>query len=105
MVKAEAEAEALNLIAGALEQRDNLLTYRYIDKLSPNISAMLLPNNAPLILPMPELGEPGESPAALPAVQPPQLPPVAEPDAQDHFAVHQRAVREAALKTGSQQAE
>ncbi|MEZ5593353.1 MAG: hypothetical protein R3F53_22635 [Gammaproteobacteria bacterium] len=26
------------------------MTYRYIDKLSPNIRAMLLPNNAPLIL-------------------------------------------------------
>ena len=55
VVKAKAEAEALNRIAKALDKRDNLLTYRYIDKLSPNIKAMLLPNNAPLILPMPEL--------------------------------------------------
>jgi regulator of protease activity HflC (stomatin/prohibitin superfamily) len=55
VVQARAEAEALERIAGALQQRDNLLTYRYIDKLSPGIKAMLLPNNAPLILPMPAL--------------------------------------------------
>ena len=66
--KAKAEAEALERIADALQQRDNLLTYRYIDKLSPNINAMLLPNNAPLILPMPQL-EQGEE--QLPAAQRP----------------------------------
>lgn len=65
VVKAEAEAEALNLIADALDERDNLLTYRYIDKLSPNISAMLLPNDAPLILPTPQLGSPKAQPAVL----------------------------------------
>ena len=79
--KAKAEAEALERIASALQERDNLLTYRYIDKLSPNIRAMLLPNNAPLILPMPQLGE-GQTqakPASLPStpeieVRPPLLP-------------------------------
>ena len=92
VVKAKAEAEALSRIARALEDRDNLLTYRYIDKLSPNIKAMLLPNNAPLILPMPELDQqqanvpakampaehktlPPKAPKALPKneVQPPHL--------------------------------
>ena len=65
VVKAKAEAEALEHIAQALQQRDNLLTYRYIDKLSPNIRAMLLPNNAPLILPMPQLNDADQPQAAV----------------------------------------
>jgi regulator of protease activity HflC (stomatin/prohibitin superfamily) len=51
--RAQAEAEALSLIAAQLENNPALLTYRYIDKLSPNISVMLVPNNAPLLLPLP----------------------------------------------------
>lgn len=79
VVKATAEAQALERIGEALQQRDNLLTYRYIDKLSPNIRAMLLPHNAPLILPMPELGDAQAAalplePESEPVVQPPLLP-------------------------------
>jgi len=55
LVEAEAQAEALKLIAEALAQNPDLLTYEYIDKLSPNIRAMLVPNNAPLILPLQDL--------------------------------------------------
>jgi len=81
VVKAKAEAEALERIAQALDQRDNLLTYRYIDKLSPNIRAMLLPSNAPLILPMPELGEGAAQAqsAVLPADEPTIRPPLRLP--------------------------
>lgn len=57
VVQARAEAEALNLIGVALHERSDLLTFRYIDKLAPNMKAMLLPSNAPLILPMPQLDE------------------------------------------------
>jgi regulator of protease activity HflC (stomatin/prohibitin superfamily) len=57
VVQARAEAEALNLIGVALRERSDLLTFRYIDKLAPNMKAMLLPSNAPLILPMPQLDE------------------------------------------------
>ncbi len=57
VVQARAEAEALDLIGVALADRDNLLTFRYIEKLAPNIKAMLLPSNAPLILPMPRLDD------------------------------------------------
>jgi regulator of protease activity HflC (stomatin/prohibitin superfamily) len=64
VIHARAEATALNRIAEALQQRDNLLTYRYIDKLSPAIEAMLLPSNAPLILPMPDLAADPDSNAA-----------------------------------------
>ncbi len=54
-VKAQAQTEALQLIAVALTQNPNLITYEYVQKLSPNIRAMLVPNNAPLILPLPDL--------------------------------------------------
>lgn len=55
--EAQAQSEALKLIADALKADPQLLTYQYIDKLSPNIRAMLVPNNNPLILPLPNLME------------------------------------------------
>lgn len=73
VVKARAEAEALNMIGVALDKRDNLLTFKYIEKLSPNIRAMLLPSNSPLILPMPELEQTGQPENALPASDIPAL--------------------------------
>ncbi|MGB1288543.1 MAG: prohibitin family protein [Aggregatilineales bacterium] len=54
LIEAQAQSEALQLIANVLEQNRDLLTYRYIDKLSPNIQVMLLPSDAPFILPLPE---------------------------------------------------
>jgi regulator of protease activity HflC (stomatin/prohibitin superfamily) len=54
-IEAEAQAAALKMLAEALKQDPNLITYEYVQKLSPNIRAMLVPNNAPLILPLPEL--------------------------------------------------
>jgi len=54
-VKAQAQTEALQAIAVALNKNPNLITYEYVEKLSPNIRAMLVPNNAPLILPLPDL--------------------------------------------------
>lgn len=57
LIEAEAQAEALRLIGEALQMNPDLLTYEYIDKLSPNIQVMLVPNNAPLILPLPELNK------------------------------------------------
>lgn len=53
--EAEAQSKALKLIGEALAQNPNLLTYEYIAKLSPNIRAMLVPNNAPFILPLADL--------------------------------------------------
>ncbi|PKN94968.1 MAG: hypothetical protein CVU44_03940 [Chloroflexi bacterium HGW-Chloroflexi-6] len=58
IIQAEAEAKALALIAAVLAENPNLLTYQYINKLSPNIQVMLLPNNAPFLLPLPELQAP-----------------------------------------------
>jgi regulator of protease activity HflC (stomatin/prohibitin superfamily) len=55
LIRAEAEAKALQLIADAVDEQRDLLTYNYIDKLSPNIKALILPHNTPLILPLPSL--------------------------------------------------
>lgn len=80
VVQARAEAEALNLIGVSLKDRDDLLTYRYIDRLAPNMKAMLLPSNSPLILPMPKLeGEPAQTPDGPPRPAANEPPPVPQP--------------------------
>jgi regulator of protease activity HflC (stomatin/prohibitin superfamily) len=68
-LKAEAEAEALRLLAAALAENPDLLNYRYIDKLAPNIRVMLVPNDSPYILPLNEANLEGEP--ALPAATAP----------------------------------
>jgi len=50
IIKAEGEAESLRLISDALAKNPSLLTYRYIEKLSPNIRVMILPSGTPFIL-------------------------------------------------------
>jgi regulator of protease activity HflC (stomatin/prohibitin superfamily) len=54
-IEAQAQAAALKLIGAALTQNEDLVTYHYVDKLSPNIRVMLVPNTSPLILPLAEL--------------------------------------------------
>ena len=56
VIEAKAEAEALQLIADVLETNPQLLNYRYIEKLAPGIQVMLVPNDNPYLLPLPELG-------------------------------------------------
>lgn len=55
LIQAEAEAKALQLIADALKNNPDLLTYQYISKLAPNITVMLVPNDNPYLLPLPNL--------------------------------------------------
>lgn len=55
LLKAQAEAEGLKLVNEAIEKNRDLLVYQYIMKLSPNIRAMLLPSNAPFLLPLPDM--------------------------------------------------
>ncbi|HZQ06097.1 MAG TPA: prohibitin family protein [Anaerolineae bacterium] len=55
LLRAQAESNALKLIDEALAQDKSLLIYRYIDKLSPAIKVMLVPSNAPYLLPLPDL--------------------------------------------------
>ena len=57
LIEAEAQAKAYELIAQALKNNPEVLTNEYIQKLSPNIRIMLLPNNAPFILPLPNIEE------------------------------------------------
>jgi len=61
LIEAEAEAQALEMIAAALVDNPELLTYQYITKLAPGIQVMLVPSNAPYLLPLPTL-EPSVTP-------------------------------------------
>lgn len=55
IIRATGQAESLKLIGDALAQNKDLTTYHYIEKLAPNVRVMLVPNNAPFILPLPNL--------------------------------------------------
>jgi regulator of protease activity HflC (stomatin/prohibitin superfamily) len=54
-IEAKAKAEALNMIGLALAENRDLLTYEYVQKLSPNIRVMLVPSTSPLILSIPDM--------------------------------------------------
>lgn len=49
LLKAQAEAEALRLLADALQNNKDLINLRFVDKLAPNLRAMLLPSNNPFL--------------------------------------------------------
>jgi regulator of protease activity HflC (stomatin/prohibitin superfamily) len=53
VIQAKAEAEALGLIAQQLKDNPNLLTFRYIEKLAPNVQVMYLPSGQPYLIPLP----------------------------------------------------
>ena len=57
VIRAKAEAEALQLISEALQKNPSLLTFRYIEKLAPNVSVILLPSSSsnPLLLDLKQL--------------------------------------------------
>lgn len=55
LLKAEAQAEALRLINEILQQNRDLITYQYVDKLGPGVQVMLVPNDNPYLLPLPEM--------------------------------------------------
>jgi regulator of protease activity HflC (stomatin/prohibitin superfamily) len=61
LINAEAEAKALELIAAALRDNPDLITYQYVQKLAPGIQVMLVPNDNPYLLPLPTL-TPGMQP-------------------------------------------
>lgn len=56
LIQADAESKALALVASALKDNPNLLTYQYITKLAPSIQTLLLPSNSPFVFPLPQLG-------------------------------------------------
>ncbi len=55
LLKGEKEAEALKLINEILKENEQLITYRYVDKLGPGIKVMLVPADNPFLLPLPDL--------------------------------------------------
>lgn len=55
VLKAQADARALELVRQALQSDPQLLQYRYIEKLAPNVRVILLPSGAPYILPLGDL--------------------------------------------------
>jgi regulator of protease activity HflC (stomatin/prohibitin superfamily) len=77
LIAAQAEAKSLELIAAALKDKPDLLTYQYIIKLSPNIQVMLLPANSPFLFPLPNSNNSGTN--ALPIVIPTPLVPTPVP--------------------------
>jgi regulator of protease activity HflC (stomatin/prohibitin superfamily) len=80
LLKAQAQAEALRLINEILSKNRDLLTYQYVDKIAPGIKVMLVPNNNPFILPIPDLGlnetEVGAGSTISPTLSQPGTPPV-----------------------------
>ncbi|HMR66105.1 MAG TPA: prohibitin family protein [Anaerolineae bacterium] len=73
VIKAQADAEALRLVTEVLQENPDLLNYEYIKKLAPNVQLMLVPNNAPVILPLPgaSLQADQNAPTPLTPVVPP----------------------------------
>lgn len=74
IINAEADAEALRLIAEAIAGDQDLLTYTYIQKLSPNIQAMLLPSDNPFLFPLPTMGPPAPQVTSTPTPFPTPVP-------------------------------
>jgi regulator of protease activity HflC (stomatin/prohibitin superfamily) len=72
LLKADAESKALKLIADALKADKDLITYRYIEKLAPGVRVMLVPNDNPYLLPLPDLsGELAPTPGTDGSILPP----------------------------------
>jgi regulator of protease activity HflC (stomatin/prohibitin superfamily) len=72
VIRAKAEAEALSLVAAQLKDNPNLLTFRYIEKLSPGVQTIFLPANQPFLLDPKTFV--GPQPQPTPAAQQPQQP-------------------------------
>jgi regulator of protease activity HflC (stomatin/prohibitin superfamily) len=70
LIQAEAEATALALLGEALEANPDVLILEYIEKLSDNISVMLLPADNPFLFPLPEIGPPDPTTTPSPTIVP-----------------------------------
>lgn len=74
--RAESEARALAVISNTLQNNQMLLSYRYIDKLSPQLRVMMVPNNTPFFMNLP-LGD--ELTRPMTSTAPVNIPPTATP--------------------------
>ncbi len=59
ITRAQGEAESLRLINEQLTKNADLLTYRYIEKLAPNVQVMMLPSGSPFIIDVKQMMEQG----------------------------------------------
>lgn len=62
IVRAQGEAESLRLINEQIGKNENLLVYRYIEKLAPNVNVMLLPSSSPFMINLEQLKGSATSP-------------------------------------------
>ncbi len=68
--RAQGQADALATVNSALAQDpQTLLTYEYIQRIAPNIRVLLVPNNAPLVLPLPPQELSGDNTTTAPGGQ------------------------------------
>ena len=65
VIQAKAEAEALQLISQALKDNPDLITFRYIEKIAPNVQVMYLPSNSPYLIPLPTAPAPAIAPTSV----------------------------------------
>ena len=57
LLRAEAEAEMLRLINQQLSQNPNLIQWRYIERLGPSVSLVVIPSNSPFLFDLESLME------------------------------------------------
>ena len=69
LIEAKAEAQALELIAAALADNPDVITFEYIQKLGPGVQVMLVPTDNPFLLPLPSL-EDGATTVPVPTETP-----------------------------------
>jgi len=74
LIQAEAEAEALALLGQAIEENPDILTLEYIQKLAPGIQVMLVPNNNPFLLPLPNIEGADQPVYVTPSPEPTESP-------------------------------
>ena len=72
LIQANAEAQALTLLSQSLKDNPALLNYTFINKMSPGVQTVFLPNNVPYLLPLPTANS--SSVQAVPQLQPTPLP-------------------------------
>ena len=69
LIEANAEAQALELLAAALEDNPQLIEYQYILKLAPGVQTIFVPSGNQFILPLPSSGT-TQTPLTVPTTTP-----------------------------------
>ncbi|HEX5807669.1 MAG TPA: SPFH domain-containing protein, partial [Anaerolineales bacterium] len=69
LIEANAEAQALELLAAALEDNPQLIEYQYILKLAPGVQTIFVPSGNQFILPLPSSGN-TQTPVTVPTTTP-----------------------------------